>query len=297
MAWTELFAKDVDDVYKILNVLSDTQQYVFRGHASTAWDLAPSLHRALGGVTENAKKVLRETSMIRTFRRHARSLLQYSEISYFDRILDGIVLMQHYGAPTRLLDWTVSPWVACYFAAFAKDPQWESHDAAVWAFSRAQLYEQNYRSRRQLGYARFRALERADTPEKWAEAALEAGSYIGVFRYQYANAQMTAQQSLFTISGRLDDDHHVALGRTLPDPWQTLKIIVPTGIKPILRRRLQLMNVGALALFPTLDGVGHSVREALDAGMPLDDEGLLWVLEANAAKRSAARRRAMKASA
>ena len=294
MAWTNLFASSIDDLYKILNVLSDTQQYVFRGHASTTWDLVPSLHRTLAGVRNDGEKVLRETSMIRTFRRHARSLLQYSEISYFDRILDGIVLMQHYRAPTRLLDWTVSPWVACYFAAFA-DPRWEDHDAAVWAFNRGQLYEHNYRHRGARGYARFRALEMADTPEKWAEAALEAGSYIGVFRYQYANAQMTAQQSLFTISGQLGDDHHLALGRSLPQPWQTLKIIVPTGIKPMLRRRLQLMNVGALALFPTLDGVGHSVQEALDAGMPLDDEGLLWVLEANAAKRRAARRRAMKA--
>jgi hypothetical protein len=62
-------------------------------------------------------------------------------------------------------------------------------------------------------------------------------------------------------------------------------IFVPKGFKPTLRRRLQTMNVGALALFPTLEGVGRSVREGVDTGMPVDDEGLLWVLEENEAKR------------
>jgi len=122
----------------------------------------------------------------------------------------------------------------------------------------------------------------ATTVEDWALAALHAGPYVEVFRYQYANPQMGAQQSLFTISGRLGEDHDLALARSLPEPWQTLKVIIPQASKHTLRQRLFRMNVSALALFPTPDGVGRNIREAIACDVSLGDEGLLWVLEEKA---------------
>jgi hypothetical protein len=279
MAWQQLHAKTLDDLYTILNSLSDTQSYAFRGHASADWPhLVPSLHRVLGSELKFAETVLTEATAIRAFRRHARSLLHPSEMVYFDQILDSITLMQHYGAPTRLLDWTLSPWVACYFAVQGED----DHDAAVWAFNQDELLKYNYQHRNSPDYAQFRTLESTRSVEDWAAAALQAGSYIGVFRYQYANPQMSAQQSLFTISGKLGDDHDVALERSLGGPWQRLKIIISKTYKKTLRQRLFTMNVNPLALFPTPDGVGRNVREAIQSEVSLGDEGLLWILEEKA---------------
>src|SRR5258707_15269530 len=115
---------------------------MFRGHSSAEWQhLEPSLHRQLGPDRSLAEGVFVEANAIRTFRRHARSLLLPSELTYFDRILDSITLMQHYGAPTRLLDWTLSPWVACYFAVQA--PNESKADAAIWSFNSKELRQQN----------------------------------------------------------------------------------------------------------------------------------------------------------
>jgi len=43
---------------------------------------------------------------------------------------DWIFLMQHYRAPTRLLDWSESPLVALYFALV--DKLQEDSDGALW---------------------------------------------------------------------------------------------------------------------------------------------------------------------
>ncbi len=277
--------------YTILYEISDTQAYVFRGHASAGWShLMPSLHRRLDPTQSPTVSVFVEAAAIRSFMRHARSLLLPAELTYFDHILESITLMQHYGAPTRLFDWTLSPWVASYFAVQDAAAA-ETGDAAIWAFNRSELLQSNYARGRVAARKKFMQLTHTTTVESWAEAALAQGSYIDLYRYKYANPQMGAQQSLFTISSTLGEEHDVALARSLPQPWQTIVIIIPAEHKQKLRQRLFAMNVSPLALFPTLDGVGRHIRETIESKLPQDDEGLLWILEANARARKAARRR------
>jgi hypothetical protein len=58
-----------------------------------------------------------------------------------------------------------------------------------------------------------------------------------------------------------------------------LRVLVPAGMKNILKQRLFRMNVSALSLFPSIDGVGRHISEALCCGFPLGDESLLYLLE------------------
>jgi hypothetical protein len=279
MPWTNLFPKNLDELYGILNKLADTQAYVFRGHASATWPhLEPSLHRVLADKAKFDDNVMTETTAIAAFRRHARSLLQAAELTYFDGILDSVTLMQHYGAPTRLLDWTLSPWVACYFATDGSDDD----DAVIWTFNQQELVKKNQRPEGSREFDRFRDLITVKKIEEWFEAASEAGQFVDSFRYMYANPQMSAQQSLFTIAGRLGDNHDEVLAKTLDEPWHTLRIRIPQACKKVLRQRLFLMNVSALALFPTINGVGRNIRESILAGYALSDEALLRALEEKA---------------
>lgn len=141
--WRELTPEDLDDLYRILNSVSDTQLFVFRGHANKAWPhLVTSLHRALENGATPVEQAKLEADSIAAFRRHGRSLLHNSELAYFDRILDGVTLMQHYGAPTRLLDWTLSPWVAAYFVV--SEQASADQDGVIWAFNQARLVKQYF---------------------------------------------------------------------------------------------------------------------------------------------------------
>ena len=55
----------------------------------------------------------------------------------------------------------------------------------------------------------------------------------------------------------------------------TIKIVVPEHLKKMLQQRLFLMNVGALSLFPSIDGVGRHISEAIQCGFPLGDEAYI----------------------
>jgi type I restriction enzyme M protein len=83
---------------------------LFRGVARMSYRLDPSLERAVKCVPISAKEL--ESKMMHLFKTHA--------IPYIDHPINNewewITLAQHHGLPTRLLDWTVNPLVALYFA-------------------------------------------------------------------------------------------------------------------------------------------------------------------------------------
>ncbi len=81
--------------------------------------------------------------MMAEFRRSAHLYAPTAPVGE-DPISTG-ALMQHYGAPTRFLDFTLSPWVACYFAAEEAEPGpastigAECVEPVIWAVDRAEL--------------------------------------------------------------------------------------------------------------------------------------------------------------
>ena len=88
-------------------------EWIYRGQACS-WELKPTLERTLtkwlGSSTSAAKY---EDKLIREFQRGYnggdRKLV-------LKNTCNCLALMQHHGAPTRLLDWTYSPYVAARFA-------------------------------------------------------------------------------------------------------------------------------------------------------------------------------------
>ena len=111
--------------------------WVFRGQ-SHPWPLKPTLERIADPAIVRRFGTV-EKPLIREFMSRVH---QYTaDVPDEDDELGCLALMQHYGAPTRLLDWTMSPFVAAFFAV-EKPPHGEPQEAPIiWAVNRRELIE------------------------------------------------------------------------------------------------------------------------------------------------------------
>ena len=91
-----------------------SSRWVFRGQPSADWSLQPTLERFAKYIREFPPLAI-EPYIRREFRRRAH---HYSNsLPADDNNLEWLALMRHHGAPTRLLDFSKSPYVAAFFAA------------------------------------------------------------------------------------------------------------------------------------------------------------------------------------
>jgi FRG domain len=117
-SWTE-FTSEV----------SDLKNWIFRGQSEDK-PLATTLERRLlsWGIDLKRGPAI-ERALLREFRRRLRGE-EYTRVK--DDALYCLALMQHHGAPTRLLDCTYSPFVAAQMAIKEGKKQ---KDHAIWCFN------------------------------------------------------------------------------------------------------------------------------------------------------------------
>jgi hypothetical protein len=106
----------------------------YRGHAELTWDLCPSSLRGQKWTTAEEK----EQEAFEEFIQKAPALGAPESIRTSP--WNAYFLMRHYGAPTRLLDWTESVLVAAYFAVSGFH---HGKNAAIWMLDPYELNLQN----------------------------------------------------------------------------------------------------------------------------------------------------------
>jgi hypothetical protein len=102
--------------------------YIFRGQSNSNWELKSSFDRLFEDV-QIANQILNE------FKDDCEKF-DFSQTSFLDDDMKVMALGQHFGLPTRLLDWSFSPYVAAFFAL--SDVNVKSYDCdhvAIWCLN------------------------------------------------------------------------------------------------------------------------------------------------------------------
>lgn len=124
----------VGELVDVIMALSSGGVLWYRGHAKLSWDVLPSVWRGYSPAEER--------NLTNRFR--SRAAIRYSPAPGYDAYAGWLSLMQHYGLPTRLLDWTRSPLIAMYFAledCLPIDLEGGDGDAVIWALYPHRLNE------------------------------------------------------------------------------------------------------------------------------------------------------------
>ena len=296
------FLVKADDLIKLKEEKRDI--WVFKGLRSCEWELETTLERAFKqfNIYKSDDKTRVEARMIREFKRR---LHQYTaDVPCDDAATDEwLALMQHYGAPTRLLDFTYSPYVAAYFAFEKAAPIYvkrknhyepESSYVAIWAVNVSSL-NRELKKQHPAIYNNFRRYQKdrnqyfdkvfmqkeipqlngESNPPKYTKPRGKFALSANPFRL---NDRLAFQRGLFLCPGDITIGFMDNLSECIKKDNLENKVIkytIPTGesnnITIEALKYLDLMNISRITLFPGLEGFVQSLATRIQPLFMLPD--------------------------
>jgi len=258
---TEKTARSVDEFIKIVSEVGENLW--FRGQANAEWALVPRLYRDLAPQS-NVREEDDDTR--EEFIRQGASL---SDIRPADK-WDWYFVMQHHGAPTRLLDWTDGSLIGLFFAVRENEG---FHDASVWILDPWKLNKSTVGKSEVLPPG-DPGNTRADNKRynRWLPDRFAQGprwpAYPAAVYPRHSTRRIAAQQSCFTIHG---SDRH---GLEQMSMIRLVKIVIPSWSVGAVQDCLQTCGINETTVFPDLDGLGRYLGEddhkAADRSFPHD---------------------------
>jgi hypothetical protein len=203
-----------------------------------------------------------EEKLLSDFRAQAHLYLDPSLLPSDHALMAWWSLMQHFRAPTRLLDWTASPYVALYFAV---EDHWDT-PGAVWLFDRSEIALANEGNKGNKGLQLAMDMLQASDDVRslfWGGLCNLAGQFVYPFGMAKHHTRINTQQGRFTVCAEIPSDHGKVIGLSggASSHDHCLKIVIGENLKPLFLMNLRHMNISANSLFPGLDGLGRSIEE------------------------------------
>lgn len=241
----ESFDKKVKETREAAEISAGRNvDFLFRGMSDSTLKLETTLERAGyagGSVSDYCELILRAKPQIETFTGKTWAIADFPKVQESLRNYENwtlhrfpeaalyscLVHLRHHGFPSPLLDWTRSPYVACYFA-FRSDVKPKEGEVSIHAF-----WEQS---------PRLRAVNKGE-PE-----IRSIGPYVTTHRRHYL------QQSDYTMCVAFADElcfaqHEDAFARADPNQEVRWKFNIPWTERLKVLKLLDSYNLNAFSLF------------------------------------------------
>jgi hypothetical protein len=224
----------------VSNLAKGKMSYYCRGHANETWQLQTSFHReaAKYGTTlsQYLDTILPEVHYhISAVRDEIIDLRKEEEFGAF------LALIQHHGFPTPLLDWTLSPYVAAYFAFREVNDQFPGSD-------NVKIYIFDY-------------IEWTKSFQQPLNIRDMNVQYVSVLRpYARFNKRIIAQQGAFTVTNVSDMEAYLMSRSADVNKTFLYTAFISVKEKPHIMRELTLMGINEMTLFPSVGGICRALR-------------------------------------
>lgn len=277
----------------------DRITWIFRGHKSTEYELEPRIERE--GKGKNCDWAALESMLVLEFQSKARMYMNAYDLPNPQDKPSWLALMQHYGIPTRLLDFSFSPYIALYLALRERTETEQLCGVALWAvdataiastaervFSAAKREEEEHEARttgmprRRRGvslHPAFAATDRdvyegeqtswnnrtqvAVAPHDIVRSYFNKAGFVDLALPPVQSQRLSSQQGVFLFNGAEKRTFLDSLVKMMGERQGAwYKLFhIPSAALPDLELRLFQMNVHDLALFPDMEGLAAFIRQ------------------------------------
>lgn len=252
-----IIEKRIETMEEILAIAADQPKdangryrgyYLYRGLPNSEFHLQTSLQRNCGD-----KKNILEPKLLSNFAKYTAT----EESINLESVWRKMIIGQHHGLPTRLLDWTHSPFVGLNFAVSDGDfASLDKNDCVLWRIDLSKLHDklpQPFQDEMQSSGARVFSVDMlnhvCNSIMEYDE--LTQGKSMVVLEPPSIDPRIVNQYAFFSVVPGQVDDIEALLGECV----DAYKYVISKDLKWRIRDFLDEANISERTIYPGLDGI------------------------------------------
>lgn len=260
-AINEITPSSFGDLLNAIEVFQEHRKFAwYRGSGDVNYSLVPTLSRRKPAVSaEDLNKI--ERGIANSFAQRSPPFVNIDLTDEWRKLF----FMQHYGIPTRLLDWSESPFVALYFAltSVGRDRKGKPNtDAALW------MCDPEAWNRTALSHITFTGDildEYCDEVKAYSPASdIEQRATIPIMIYGTHNSpRIVAQRGVFSLFGKgVDGMEKVFLSNGSFPKGSLQKLIIPKANVEAYLHSLHRKGFAESTIYPDLFGLSLEIKRS-----------------------------------